>query len=62
MDWTGGLYWWTDIFFVLENHLYPSNETLLFSKFRHDAFWSLEMGVSNHWTGIWNGTMEWKME
>ena len=19
-------------------------------------------GVSNHWNGIWNGTMEWKME
>ena len=19
-------------------------------------------GVSNHWTGIWNGTVEWKME
>ena len=19
-------------------------------------------GVSNRWTGIWNGTMEWKME
>ena len=20
------------------------------------------LGVSNHWTGIWNETMEWKME
>ena len=20
------------------------------------------MGVSNRWNGIWNGTMEWKME
>ena len=19
-------------------------------------------GVSNHWNGIWNGTVEWKME
>ena len=21
-----------------------------------------EQGVCNHWTGMWNGTMEWKME
>ena len=20
------------------------------------------LGVSSHWTGIWNGTVEWKME
>ena len=20
------------------------------------------LGISNHWTGIWNGTVEWKME
>ena len=20
------------------------------------------LGVSNHWNGIWNGTVEWKME
>ena len=24
--------------------------------------YKLYMGVSNRWTGIWNGTMEWKME
>ena len=23
---------------------------------------SIKEGVSNRWTGIWNGTMEWKME
>ena len=22
----------------------------------------LPLGVSNCWTGMWNGTMEWKME
>ena len=24
--------------------------------------WALILGVSNHWTEIWNGTIEWKME
>ena len=23
---------------------------------------TIRKGVSNHWTGIWNGMMEWKMD